>query len=141
MNTNDQVLSAQKIVEKADRILQLMNHPGWKDFTEVLDLLLAQEMAHLAGQPLDHTYFRKIGFLKSTAYVKALDSVLKDKNQREYLMSQGRYKGWETIKNIPHLYQKQRGLALDKLKMMLTGGGKFNPEGQKQFNEDVYKQS
>ncbi len=111
--------NADKVIQKAERIERLTKMEGWNDFMEVLDTILRQEIAALAGIELGNGYYKKIGFLQETAFIKAIPDLIKDAKVRDYLLHQGRAKAIETIRNIPFLYQKQKRMALDQLQQVL----------------------
>lgn len=139
MNENDIRMNAERIIEKADRLLALTKKEGWNDFVEILDILLSQEIRGLAGQDIDKSYYRKIGFLKMTAFIRALPGILQDKKVCEFLTHQGQAKAIETIKGIPFLYQKQKKVALDQLQQILGGANLENL--RKATAEETFKQS
>jgi hypothetical protein len=137
--TNEEISkSAEKIIEKAERIERLTQYPEWKDFAEVLDELFTKEMQALMGIKLDNDYYRRIGFNQAVKYIQELPSVVKDKSMRELLLHQGKASGFNMVRTIKNLMRKQKTIELQRLKQILTG---VNLQEQKDFNEDVYRRS
>lgn len=99
---------ARESLRKAEIVEDLVKHPGWQIVQEVVSKLMTSEISHLSGQKLDSSYYKKIGFLQSLNYLKAIDSVIKDKEVREFLLSQGRLLGYETFLKIPQYFFEGR---------------------------------
>lgn len=122
MDNQTEIKAAHKAVEVAEKIEALMKMQGWKEYIGVIDRLLTQEMKALRGQKMDHLYYKRIGFLQMMYFIKAIPDLVKEKKVREYLLHQGRAKALETVKDeIPGLFKKQKSLAIQKIKQMMTG--------------------
>lgn len=138
MDRDQELRNAEREVERFEKIESLMRKPEWKEFEGLLTQLMQQELSNLVGQKLDGGYYKKIGFLKATAFIQELKNVLADKKQREYLMSQGRYAGWDLIKNLPLLAAKKRSLAMQRIQQIMGGSGQ-SPTQKREFAENVYR--
>jgi hypothetical protein len=139
MNSEDEIKSAQKVIEIAERLEALTKKEGWQDYVQLIDQVLQQEMQSLAGQALDNSYYKKIGFLQMLGYIKELPTLVKDKKVREYLLHQGRAKACDVAMGLPALYRKHKMIALQKLQQMLSG--QVSEASKEQFHKEVFKQS
>jgi hypothetical protein len=93
----------------------------------------------LSGQKLDNDYYKKIGFLQYTAFIKAIPTLIKDAKVREYLLHQGFAKAVEVARTLPFLYSKKKAMAQQQLRQILGNMGNAE-ELKKQFTQDVYNQ-
>lgn len=139
MNQEEIIRNAEKVIEKSERIEALTRSEGWKDYIELLDVLLNQEITALAGQKLDGDYYKKIGFLQYTAFIKAIPTIIKDKSVREYLLHQGFAKAIEVARGVPFIYNKKKSMAQQQLQQILGNAGNAE-ELKKTFTQDVYNQ-
>src|SRR5258708_3029835 len=139
INTEEIKKSAEAAIEKAEQLQSLTQHPAWKVYVGLLDQLLQKELAALAGQVLDHNYYRKIGFVQETAFIRSIPTLIKNREIREFLLGQGRAKAIETMKGLPFIYSKYKQAAKEQLLKIL------NPEnleaGKEQFHEDTFHNS
>ncbi len=137
MKDSDIRLSAEKLMDKVDKINKLTQMEGWKVLIEFLDQLMAQEMSALRGQKLDDLYYKRIGFLQYLLAIREIPGVLKDKSVQQYLLHQGRSKAIEVVKNIPGIFNKQRQVALKQIEEVMKN---IDAEaGKKTFTEEVYQ--
>jgi len=138
MNLDDVRKNAEVTIAKAERIEALTKYEGWKDLMSMLDVLIYQEVRALAGQKLDSDYYKKIGFLQATFFIKEIQSIIANKTSREYLLHQGRAKSFEFFKGLPKFFQAQKRTAIDQLEKIINGG--IDTEKIKQqFIENTYK--
>ncbi len=140
MKQEDILRANQRTIEKAERLEALAKKDGWKDFVEVVDQLIQAETIALAGQKLDESYYKKIGFLQYLLAIKEIPSIIKDKETREYLLHQGRLLGAQTIKQVPFLFNKRKKMAIEQLKTIMANP-QDNDELKQKFNQQVYQNS
>lgn len=101
--TSEQI--EQEQIEKATAIQDMVeNHPGWKALVDVIENVIEREKEALAGQAIDNSYYKKIGFTQMYLYCKEIPNFIKDKVIRRYLMTQGRMLGAKTFLNSPKLF-------------------------------------
>jgi hypothetical protein len=139
MEQDQQLRSAQKIVEIAEKLEALTKKDGWKEYQQLIDDLITQEFAGLSGQKLDHQYYQKIGFLQMMQFIREIPNVVKDKKVREYLLHQGRMKALQVAKGglLGH-YRKQKAMAIQKIRQIM---GMQNTEINKDaHSEQVYNE-
>lgn len=137
MKDSDVRMSAEKLMDKVDKINKLTQFEGWKVLIEFLDQLMAQEMSALRGQKLDDLYYKRIGFLQYLLAIREIPGVLKDKKVQQYLLHQGRSKAIEVFKNIPSIFNKQRQVALKQIEEVMKN---IDTEASKKtFTEEVYQ--
>lgn len=131
--------NAEKAIEKAEKLESLTKHPAWPVYVELLDDLLKKELEALAGVKLDENYLRKIGFVQETAFIRAIPKLIKDKDTRNFLLTQGRAKAIETMKTLPFLYRKYKKAAEEQLQQIL------NPvnleQGKEEFHKSTFERS
>jgi hypothetical protein len=139
MDVKEEIQAAQKTIEIAEKLEALTKKEGWKEYVRLLDQLLQQEMQALAGIKLDHSYYKKIGFLQMMFYVRELPTLVKDKKIREYLLHQGRAKACDVAMGLHNLFRKQKMVAMQKIKQIVSTQ---SAEHQKiKHGEEVFKQS
>lgn len=141
MNVDEVRKNAEKVIERADRLISLSNDPRFKEYVEILDTLLRQEMAALAGVELSNSYYKHVGFIQATAFIRALPSVVKDPKTRDFLLGQGRAKALETLKNIPQMFAKQKAAAQQQLFQLFGNSKESAEEARRATAEDAYKNS
>lgn len=130
--------AAIQALEKAEEIRKMMDTKGWEIFVDLIRSLEIQEFRALSGAKLDHTYYKRVGFLRVMKYVQELKDVVKDAQVREYLLHQGMAKAMEMVIELPQYFFKaenQARQALDKLGMTQPTREEIN-----QHNERVYRE-
>lgn len=122
-----------KSIEKAQHIEELVKHPGWADLMELINTLMEQERNALAGQKLDNSYYKKIGFLQMTKYFQALPTLIADEGVREYLLHQGRLMALELLQKLPQYSFDGRQFAEQQLRQ--ADGGMTDQERKNFFEK------
>lgn len=130
---------AREALVKAEALEDLVKHPGWKILEETAKGLIGDEIGNLAGQKLDPSYYKKIGFLQALNFIKSIDSVIKDKEVRNYLLSQGRILGYQTFLKIPQYFFEGRAQSLSILNQPKSA--EEEAEKKEKFIKEVYSRS
>lgn len=135
MEKSQEQLEAE-MIEKAIAVEDMVNnHPGWKHLVEIVESICNREREALSGQPLDNSYYKRIGFIQMYKYCSEIPGVLKDKAVRNYLLSQGKFLGAKTFLNAPKMFiegimkgHEQRKAFRDEgnLKLQAEEKSKFN---------------
>lgn len=120
MNQEQERLAHESIA-RAEAMEELVKTQGWKYLMEVVQSLMAKEVGALGGQPIEASYYRRIGFVQMLKFICEIPDLLKDKKVREFLLHQGRVKGCEMFAQLPQLFFDGRAVGRQVLNTLLEG--------------------
>lgn len=137
--SDDVAQKAQEAIVKAEKVERLVRHEGWPILMETVKGLIAREVQALANkQPLDHSYYRRLGFLQVMKWFEEMPNLIKDKKIREFLMHQGRASGFQRFIEMPQFFFEGRSIGKQVLDRLL-GGKPLTQEEIKTFHEKEFK--
>lgn len=127
--------AAKVAIDRANKVREMMKTPGWKLVMELLEVIEAQEFRALSGSKVDHTFYRRMGFLRMAEWLTDLPKLVENSQVRDFAFHQGMASAVAFMQELPKRFFASAQQAQQILRRIKPP---MSTKEQQEFNEGVF---